>query len=51
MGLRPMSDMDLMVHPKDIKQASAITEKLGYTATYSHSHEVEMAFSHQMPMY
>ena len=51
MGLRPMSDMDLMVHPKDIKQASAITEKLGYTASYSHSHEVEMAFSHQMPMY
>lgn len=50
-GLRPMGDLDLMVHPKDLEKACAITGKLGYTTAYSHSPEVEMAFSHQMPMY
>jgi hypothetical protein len=51
MGLRPMGDMDLMVHPRDLPRACAITEKFGYTTSYAHSAEVEMAFSHDMPMY
>ena len=46
-----MCDMDLLVHPQDLPRAGTITEKLGYTTSYSHSAEVEMAFSHQMPMY
>lgn len=50
-GLRPMSDMDLMVQPQDLPRACAITERLGYTPPYPHRTDVEMAFSHQMPMY
>ncbi len=50
-GLRPMSDMDLMVQPRDLPRAGAITERLGYTPSYPHRTDVEMAFSHQMPMY
>jgi len=50
-GLRPMSDMDLMVQPRDLPRAGAITERLGYTPSYSYSVDVEMVFSHQMPLY
>jgi len=50
-GLRPMGDMDLMVQPQDLPRAGAITGRLGYTPPSPHRTDVEMAFSHQMPMY
>ena len=51
MGLRPMSDMDLLVKPADLQRACVITEKLGYTTSHSYSQKVEMEFHRHMPIY